>query len=223
VPAIPSAPATITWSFTDVFNASPVDPGWIVGINDAIEFLTDNGLTSTAPSIARIANILSGASATLTYFVGDIAPTTYDEWYDGGSSRIALIHEPVTSVVSVTETFGSGGNNHVLTAQTQDGVGPFDSYGYTVDLVSGILYRRAAGVAVSFWAGARNVHVVYKTGNQTAAADLVLACLEMVRYYWSQSQGAGGAYSAVPITDYASLPNIVQNKIGRWRVQPGIA
>jgi len=208
--------------YSDVFNVLPADPGWIVGLAEAKAFLVGNGLGGGIVDDQRLRDFITFASATLAYFVGDVAPVTYDEWYDGSSNTIALVHTPVAAVVSVTETFGAN-VIRILTEQDLDGATPVDAYGYTVELGAGLVTRRVSGMAAPFADGKRNIHAVYKTGQASSMPDLIAGCLELIRYSWSQSQGAGGALGpGAPITDFKQLPNIVQNKIGKHRRLPGI-
>jgi hypothetical protein len=129
--------------------------------------------------------LIAAATPVMEDLCGPIVSRTVTDTYDGGSTQIPLIQTPVVSITSVTETAGSGWVK-VLTPQDPTTGTGFDAFGYSVDLRSGIITRRAAGVAVPFITGIRNIQVVSVVGRANVPANLVRATRRLVRFMWQQ-------------------------------------
>lgn len=156
----------------------------IITLQDAKDQLNITSSTSDP----ELQFFVSAASASVSQRLGSVAGSPVrDETYDGGSPTIMLRSTPVASVSSVTESFGS---SIVYTLTNQPLGTGFDAYGYTVDLVSGLLTRRASGVAVPFAYGIRNVHVVYVAGYSTVPADIQQALRLLVQHMWETQRGS---------------------------------
>jgi len=137
---------------------------------------------------ADLESLIEQAAPVIEDLVGSIVPTSRVETYDGGHIQIPLLHSPLVSVESVIETAGS---DYVKTLTEQDpfaGSG-FDAYGYTVDLDSGILTRRASGVAISFISGARNIQVTYTSGRAAVPGNILRAYRLLIRHLWQLELG----------------------------------
>jgi hypothetical protein len=120
--------------------------------------------------------------------VGPVSGTpSRDEWYDGGSSTISLRAIPVLTVTSVIETYGAS-YSRTLTQEAPDS-GTSSAFDYSIDLVSGLLTRRAVGIAVPFAPGEKNIHVVYTTGYSTVPYDIKHAVLLLVAHLWETQRG----------------------------------
>ena len=75
------------------------------------------------------------------------------------------------------------------------GAGGYDSYGYTIDLDTGILTRRASGVAINFIAGVRNIQVAYTSGRVEIPGNVKRAYRLLIRHLWQLEQ------NRVPLVD----------------------
>jgi hypothetical protein len=121
--------------------------------------------------------------------VGPILPETHTEWHNGGSRTLTLDWAPLASVQSVTEYIAA--TSWTLTEQPLGT--STDAYGYTVDLDTGQITRRAVGDAVPFPYGTKNVRVVYTAGRGGVAPWAVrLGALELIRHLWQLTQQGGG-------------------------------
>jgi hypothetical protein len=128
----------------------PAVPGIIISLADA-----RRGLGLPTAAIAKdetCGRAIAAATPIMEDLVGPILSRTCDEWHDGGSRTVRLLQSPVLSVQSVSESYGNF--VRTLTAQPLDG-STFDAYGYTIDLVDGILPGACRGSpACSLRAGA---------------------------------------------------------------------
>lgn len=197
--------------------ANPVD---IIALQDAKDFLN----ITTPDTDVELATFVTAASQMwVSRGLPGNTTSTLDEWYDGGSPRISLRHVPVVSVSSVVETIGTIA--YTLT-QVDPGVSS-SAWTYSVDLTTGLLVRRSAGIATSFYPGVRNVHVTYVAGMAAIPADIAQAIKLLVKHLWTTQRGgarrpgAGGGDDTTNMTAY-SWPWRV-DEIARAYYVPGIA
>ena len=200
--------------------ASVID---IITLQDAKEFLniTDTRFDAELPAY------ITTASQMWVNKAGPVAGSpTYSETYDGGVPRIVLRHVPVQSVTSVVESYGTQ-VRYTLTEQTLQAGGDNSAWGYSVDLSTGLLTRRAAGVAVPFAVGQRNVRVTYTAGFSEVPEDIQHAIRLLVAHLWttqrggSRRPGQGGQEGYEPGTSY-SWPHRVEEILAAYYV-PGVA
>jgi hypothetical protein len=157
---------------------------------------------------------------------GPILSVAKDEWHDGGSRTVRLLYAPIISVATVVESYGNF--TRTLTAQPLDG-SSFDAYGYTVDLVDGLLHRRYSGREGDFQSGRRNVHVTYTAGRTTIPPNITYATRRLVRHLWQQEQQGfrpdfGSPEGAMVSTPSGFLvPNVVVQACGAEARIIGIA
>ncbi|MDA8439839.1 MAG: hypothetical protein M0Z51_13400 [Propionibacterium sp.] len=197
--------------------ADPVD---IITLQDAKTFLN----IDTTASDAELAEFITAASQMWSSrgLPGN-SVGTLDEWYDGGAPEISLRHAPVVSVTSVVETIGT----IAYTLAQADPGASSSAWTYSVDPTTGLLVRRAAGIAVAFYPGVRNVHVTYTAGYATVPADIQHAIKLLVKHLWTTQRGggrrpgAGGGDDTTNMTAY-SWPWRV-DEIARAYYVPGIA
>lgn len=165
-----------------------------------------------------MARFISAATPIVEEITGPVVSRTFDEWYDGGSDTLALIHRPIISITSLGEFVG--GSVQALTEQPLTSP-PFDIYGYTINLTRGTIVRRANGVATPFADGVENIHVVYVAGQcaDTAhvPANIAEGTLELIRINWQPIQAGnipsfGNSSSA---DNYDSMDGF---KAGGWLV-----
>ena len=196
--------------------------GDVVSLDEAKAFLN----ITVATFDGELTGFITAASRMWINRVGPVSSSVFTEWYDGGVPQIALRQVPVLSVTSVVESYGST-TRYVLTEQPLNSGGSMSAWGYTVDLSTGLLTRRATGVAVAFAIGRRNVEVVYTAGYAAAPADIKHAVLLLIMHLWqtqrggSRRPGQGGTDDWRP--DFAfSWPSRVEEIAAGYRV-PGIA
>ncbi len=127
---------------------------------------------------------------------GDVVPTHYDEFYDGGRYWIFLRHRPVLSVENVEE--GWGWFDYELDYQQVNTVPAGDMFAYSIDSpISGGITRRSAGnVQIPFVPGTKNIRVLYTAGRAKVPPSVRLAALELVAHWWQNSQLRSGAANA---------------------------
>ena len=171
--------------FTDVFNVLAADPRFIISLAEARA-----GLVLSPGQTAKdedLRTYIGAACPIMEDLVGPILRTTRVETYDGGTSQINVIWSPMISVSSIIESYGS---NYIrsITAQDIFAGSSLDSYGYSVDLVTGIITRRAAGVAIPFAFGKRNIQVSYISGRTSVSGNILLATRRLVAHLWRQDQ-----------------------------------
>lgn len=169
--------------FTDVFNVAASSPGLIISLAEARVALGLNAASTATDGDIR-GHILA-ATPVMEDLVGPIIPRTCVETHDGGSGTVRLLCAPVLTITSVSESYGNF--VRTLTAQPLD-TGPFDAYGYTVDLNDGILTRRVSGSAGMFQVGRRNVLVTYVAGRAVVRDNLLNATRELVKFYAQKTQ-----------------------------------
>jgi len=117
-----------------------------------------------------------------------IAPTLFTRRFDGWSgwngAYLQLPYYPILEVVRVTEWWGSSGP-HVLDEQYPEN----NIDGFTMDVYTGRITRVFPGLVVKpFFAGHRNLEVVWKAGYSQTPADLKVATLEMIAHWWRNTQ-----------------------------------
>ncbi len=206
-----------------------VDPtdsdNWVIPLEDA---RTACGFPITDTSRDDTLRIhLTGVTPILEDIVGPILPRDLVEWHDGGSATVKTLYAPLTAVTAVSESYG----NYVrtLTAQPLDG-SSFDAYGYTVDLATGVLTRRASGVVVAFADGRSSIKVAYTAGRSTMPANLRSAARRLVRHLYQSEQqaatrptgGGGPEPMAVTPTGFA-VPRAVIELCGPDARIPGMS
>lgn len=210
-------------STSDVFQVAATDPGFILSLAQARSAL---GIAATVTAKDEdLRTFLAGITPIIEDIVGPVVARTRDEWHDGGAATIKTLFSPLISVTAVTESYGPV--TRTLTAQPLNG-GPFDSYGFTVDLETGLLTRRIAGRAGTFRAGRQNVRVQYVAGRSVIPQNIVLAARRLVRHLWqSEQQGLRpdmGSPEAMAVTPsgYAVPRAVIELCAGEARI-PGIA
>ena len=179
-------------------------------------------------SDASVQSMLSAASDMIQNRIGPVGGSpTFDEWYDGGSTKIVLRHTPIQSITKITEAWAATAI-YTLNASVLDGT-PTDtgSWGYSVDLSAGIITRRAAGFAVPFAPGVQNVHVQYVAGYATVPEELKLAAKLMVQHMWATQRGGAkrpglGGDDSGPASDFDAFPSRVEEILSNFYT-PGIA
>lgn len=187
---------------TDVFWVAPVDPGMIISLAEARAGLRLPAGTTLGDEDLR--ELIVAATPIMEDLCGPIVPRSCDEWHDGGGGTIALLNAPVTAISAVAESYGNF--TRPLTQQDLSG-SSFDSYGYTVDLATGILTRRASGRVSAFAPGRRNVHVTYTAGRAFLPANLTKATRRLVRWLWQIEQQGQRPNGSTPDSTTTTTPS----------------
>jgi hypothetical protein len=178
-----SGAAPNAWALDDVFYAAPPAPALFISLADVRRGLGIPAANTISDEDLR--GFISAATPIVEDLIGPVLPTARVESYDGGTAGIPLLHAPLLSVTSVVESWG-GGTVRTLTAQDQF-AGGGDAYGYSADLATGLVTRRAAGVAIAFAPGTRNVKISYVSG-RALQPNHILATRRLVRHLWQSEQ-----------------------------------
>ena len=111
----------------------------IIALADAKAQL--NITTTTHDSLLQ--GMISAASRMWVNRCGPVTPSaqTFDEWYDGGNSRLVVRNSPIANIVKVEEAIGA--TTYTLSLQTLQPGGDLSAWGYSVDNAAGLLTRRA--------------------------------------------------------------------------------
>lgn len=157
----------------------------VVTLQQAKDFLNITNTTSDA----ELPFYTSAATAMWANRGGPVGEpgAPLDEWYDGGRPTIVVRTRPIVTVTLVEESWGS--TKYTLT-ETATGSGG-TAFAYTVDKATGTFVRRAAGIAVPFAVGERNVHIQYTPGYATVPEDIQLAVLLLLKHMWTTQRGIG--------------------------------
>jgi hypothetical protein len=151
----------------------------------------------------RLQLMLDMACQFIQNFIGrPIAPTTFDRRFNGWSgwngAYLELPAYPVLEIISVTEWWGVSGP-HYLTEQT-----PANQVdGFQCEYLRGLLTRVFPGLVQRPWfPGSRNIEVVWVAGYNPIPADIKMATLELVAYWWRNTQQQSGARPGGPAAEY---------------------
>lgn len=131
---------------------------------------------------------------------GPIIPQTFDEWYNGGNSTIALRHKPsyglgtspIFELLAVSEYRGPIEYNlSIVSTPTQGSV-----YSVMLQPELGVMVRRTAGGGTyAFWHdpshAAQTVHVIYRCGQQDIPRNVARAARETIRWWWMTTMAIG--------------------------------
>ena len=168
-------------AFDDDFDVAPADAGGIISLADARAALGIQAANTTKDEDLRA--FVAAATPIMEDLCGPLLKRTRVETYDGGTSQISLLFAPLLSVTTITESYGS---TYVRTLTQQDvfaGSG-LDSFGFSVDLTTGIVTRRATGMPIPFALGKRNVQITYVSGRAVIGENILLATRLLVRHLW---------------------------------------
>lgn len=198
-------------AYTDVFNVTSTAPRLLIGLEEARLGI---GAQSSTARDNDLRTLIASVTPIMEDICGPILSAAKDEWYDGGARTVRLNYAPIISVQTVSESYGNF--VRTLTDQPLDG-SSFDAYGYTVDLVDGLLHRRASGRTGIFQPGRRNVRVSYTAGRSVIPDNILYATRRLVRFLWQQEQqGLGrpefGTADATPMVTTPSgflVPRVV--------------
>lgn len=172
----------------------------------------------------NLAMLITAVSRRFDTLVGPVVIRTVTaETHNGGKTKIQLHYRPVSSVTTVTEY-----NNLASATLTAESNTAKTANNYSVDLDSGIIYRRASNYDKAFASGRRNVAVTYVAGRaaDTASVDARFkeAAKITVAHIWRPEQG----FSAVGDGEFVvpagfAVPNQALELIADDLVGPMVA
>jgi hypothetical protein len=128
--------------------------------------------------------------------------TAFDRRFDGWSgwngAYLMLQYYPVLEITSVIEYWGVSGP-HILTEQT-----PTNQVdGFQCEYLTGRLTRVFPGLVQKPWfPGSRNIEVQWVAGRNPVPADIKLAALELIAYWWRNTQQASRTATAAAGSEY---------------------
>ncbi len=184
-------------SYTDVFDAFPANPRFLISLTDLREALNLAATNTTHDAELRL--YLAAATCVIETLDRPYLQETRTHTFSGGSTSLVLPEAPITSVVSVTNT-PTGGSPETIAATS-----------WRANTYSGIV------TAVErFPAGLQNITVTYTVGEGQIPANVLMAARELCRHWWQRSQqsprpsfgGMGGDGDTVYVANYA-IPNFV--------------
>jgi hypothetical protein len=199
------ATGTNSCTLADVFNVQASDPRTLISLAEARA-----GLGVAAANTAKdedLRTYIAAATPIMEDIVGPILRTTRTETYDGGCVQINLLWSPVISISSIIESYGSAYQKTLTAQDIFTGSGGMDSYGYTVDLTTGIVTRRAAGVTTPFAFGKRNVQITYVSGRTAITGNVLLATRRLIRHLWQSEQQGFRPQMGAPDTAIGFTPS----------------
>jgi hypothetical protein len=146
---------------------------------------------------------IAGVQILIENETGPILGQKYDEWYEGGHSTIALRNvpsygygtTPIFMVMAVSEYRGPIEYNLSLVATPTAG----SVYSAMAHGELGTIVRRTSGGGTyPFWSDpshpAQSVHVVYYVGQEKVPANVQMAVIETIKWWWLTSQPAGRGF-----------------------------
>lgn len=178
----------------------------VVSLSDVKTHLRYPNPTQPNNDDAALQKFINAADEVLAFECDATIPRSYNERHDGGAGTIFLYHRPIISVQNVEE--GWGYLNFELDYQDAN-TDPQETtlFGYSVDsYVNGEITRRSvASVLVPFFPGEKNIIVNYTAGYSPVPATIVLATLEIIAYWWQNSQVRGAVQSGSNVSYDAAL------------------
>ena len=197
---------------------------YIVSLEDARVHLNDP--TMTADGEDKLRGFIAAATVVIeddpVHGIGPVAPReVVVDFPNPGTTLILPL--PIASITSVTAYTGGVG---VVYTETDLTVAP-GSYEYRASLTAGLLY-----LAAGSWGGS-TVRVVLQAGRTVMPANVRLAALELIRFWWQPSQlgqvsdagplrGGGGTGATVLASGYL-VPNAVLQLLAPYRRTASVA
>lgn len=123
-----------------------------------------------------------------------LGPTLFQERHDGWSGEyIMLRYTPFLELVSCVEWQSAGGPIQLLESTPQN---PVD--GVQIDYATSRIMRTFAGYSWPrpFFPGSRNIEISYKAGFNPVPPDIWEATVDLVAYWWRNTQQASRGLKA---------------------------
>jgi len=166
----------------------------IVSLEDVLAHLRYPA--SNTSDDAALMGYIYAATDVLRNECGEVIPTQYDEYYDGGNYAINTRNVPILSVINVQE--GWGYTNYDLAFVEVNSQTATNIFAYSIDDPSvGLITRRSGGnVNIRFMYGMSNIRITYVAGRSAVPNALRLAALELIAYWWQGAQMRATQYQA---------------------------
>lgn len=185
---------------------------------------------------AKLTEWITAIAPLIEEHTGPILPQTYDEWYEGGHSTISLRHKPsygygtspLLKLVAVSEYRGPIEYNLAIVSTPTQGT----VYSVMVQPELGLIVRRTAGGGTyNFWHDPshpqQSVHVVYQAGQEQVPANVRMAAIETLKWWWLSTQptGRGRMTQAQdePVRPMVALPYHVEAMLKPTGRHPSLA
>lgn len=205
------------FTYTEVFNVWPTDPGFIFGLADAKRAINSEWSMSTVDD-GELRLFMAATTDVIEDICGPVVYRSFTATYSGGAGRI-ILPGPATNITVVTEN-----------GVTISDVLP--------DAADGILMAGNTFIPRPFLPGTQNVTVTYFAGFKIIPSTVILAATEEFRFLWENGQQGNpaqfggvltGVHEAATPSGYAVPPRVVElcgpYAVGRGSSQklPGIA
>lgn len=141
------------------------------------------------------------------YIGQPIAATTFNRRFDGwagwNGAYIELPYYPVLQVIECIEYWGVSGP-HVLVEQT-----PTNQVdGFQIEYLTGRMTRVFPGLVQKPWfPGSRNIQIEWTAGRNPIPADLKIGALELIAYWWRNTQQASRSAPVPAGMEYDQMGN----------------
>jgi len=185
---------------------------------------------------AKLAEWIEALAPLVENHTGPIIPKVYDEWYGGGHTTISLRHKPsygygtkpVLTLMAASEYRGPIEYNLAIIANPTQG----SIYSCQLNAELGEVVRRTAGGGVMpFWRdpehGDQSVHIVYGAGQEGTPANVKMAAIETLKWWWDATQSMGRGAMTLADTGGArpmvALPYHVEAMLAPTHRYPALA
>lgn len=170
---------------------------------------------------ARLVRLLDAATIAIESITGPVLVKKYDEWYDGGTIALQLRHQPVFTLMAVSEYRGPVEFNLALVGDPAHG----SVYSAMLDPEGRLVRRAPGGAVVNFLNGLDVVHVIYTAGLTPVPANIREAALELIRIRYDDEEqpgpGSDEIRSGTPLGFF--VPNAVREMLVPSRRHPSVA
>jgi hypothetical protein len=160
---------------------------------------------------------IGGCRPLIENLTGPVLPQVYDEWYEGGSSSIRLRNipsygfgtTPVFMLLAVSEYRGPIEYNLAIVGTPTEG-SVYSVMGHGE--LGTIVRRTAGGGTYAFWSDpshpAQSVHVVYYVGQREVPANVKMAAIETLKWWWNVTSPQGPGFMTAADQETAGRPMV---------------
>lgn len=193
----------------------------IVTLADAKDTLIIDASDKTQD--AKILRFLRGMQVVIEAHIGPVIVRTFDEWYDGGTPYVRLIHrptlaqgaDPVMTLMSCSEYVGPiEWPLHVVSTPAQGSL-----YSCMLDRQTGTVVRRTAGGGVqAFPPMPLSVHAIYQAGLKSVPVNIYEGSLDFLRENFRKTAQVGG-FDSMNNSDQVTadvLGSVLSDRVRQW-------
>jgi hypothetical protein len=186
-----SSGAGFVSAYTDIVNVWPIDPRFIISLDDARAGLSMPADKVSQDTLDDLRLYIAAATPVIEDICGTVVTKTVVQTVDGNKWGVPLWEKPM-SIISVTE----GGNPGTAVPD------------YVVDYSAGIIYAGRVFAPRRFQPGFASVVITYTSGNNVIPDNIRLGTRELVRHWYQiGKQGMRSMNGAMPITADAWTPS----------------